>query len=53
MRPYFSQVTALSPCIIPGSENFVQGLTPELYAELSGVFELLDIESLFGPDWEE
>lgn len=53
MRPYFSQVTALAPCFIPGSNDFVKDLTPELYASLAGVFEILDIESLFGPNWLE
>ena len=44
---------ALSPCFIPGSDDYVKDLTPELYAQISAICEIMGIESLFGPDWEE
>ena len=51
MRPYFAQIVALSPCFIPGSKNYVENLTSEVYTTLSGIFTMLDIESMFGPNW--
>ena len=53
MQPYFSQVVALAPCFIPEVTLYFPELTKELLATFSGVFELLDIESLFGPNWEK
>ena len=53
MQPYFSQVVALAPCFIPDTDTYIPDFTKEAYATLSGGFELLDIESLFGPNWDK
>lgn len=44
---------ALAPCFIPSSDSYVEELTIETYSLLAGIFEVLDIESLMGPNWNE
>lgn len=46
-------MVALAPCFIPSTENYISFLTKESYATIAGLLELLDIESLFGPNWDK
>mgnify|MGYP001375606977 CR=1 FL=1 len=48
-------MVALAPCIIPSINNYVaeREISKEMYAFIAGIFELLDIESLFGPNWSK
>ncbi len=53
MQPYFSQVVALAPCFVPNSLNYIPDFNKTTYAAIAGLLEVLDIESLFGPHWDE
>ena len=53
MQPYFTQVVALAPCFVPNSLNYIPDFNKTTYAAIAGLLEVLDIESLFGPHWDE
>ena len=53
MQSYYSQMVALSPCFIPGSDGYVKNFNYDFYAYFFGILEVLDIESLFGPNWDK
>ena len=49
----FSQIVALTPCFVPSHKKWVDELDPKNYFTFFTVLSTLEINSLFGPYWDE
>ena len=44
---------SLAPCFVPNSLGYIPEFNKTTYVKIAAMLEVLDIESLFGPHWDE
>ena len=50
---YIAQMVAMEPCLVASTDEYFEGMSDWSYRGLSLALSAFDINSLFGPTWQE